>query len=162
MKSTQLSYSSNRKWLLLFILVAALCGTMFTGCGKNNDYGPINFTDEYRMPIIQNSHKVISGDYQLQGARDEYAPKESTSIVIYSFSNNGEFIRTRQTGSIISDTVKGTYLIGTGNELILYIEIANGRQLDAARIEQYTIKSHTDTQIILSCPRNDNLILNRR
>lgn len=91
---------------------------------------------------VENSGRTLEGVFVLEATEDPYAlpssPREPAMRL--TFDRDGNFRRERvgRSGPAVAET--GAYVIGTRNELVLYVEQIGGSQLAAAKSERYVTR----------------------
>ena len=109
-------------------------------------------------PPIEDSGKRLSGDFVVSSLEDPYGAKkaQTQTQTVFSFDESGIFKKQDK-----SRTEEGSYLIGTQNELVIYIEKINGEPLPAARVERYSMSDQRDDGLTLKS-RSGKIVLQKR
>ena len=118
-------------------------------CGTATKTQQGGFAQVSEADPVEDSGKRLSGDFVLSAVEDVYrfANTQTPPQTILSFDEKGSL--KRQERSRIDE---GTYLIGAGSELVIYIEKVNGEPLAGARIERYLMTDESGDTITLQSP----------
>ncbi|MEK6408257.1 MAG: hypothetical protein AABN34_14955 [Acidobacteriota bacterium] len=147
-----------------WISVAKLCllgavALAVISCGASPQSGQSGAAQSSNGDPVEDSGERLSGDFDLSSLEDAYRAKsvQAQPKTIFSFDDVGNF--KRQEKPRIDE---GTYLIGAGSELVIYIEKVNGEPLAAARVERYVIAERRRDSITLQSGPSRRLILRKR
>lgn len=132
-----------------FLTSVSLLGAMLAltiscgGVGQSHQTGASARTDQ---GPAEDSGKRLAGEFMLVGIENAYQPKQAQvpAEAVWTFDEQGNFKRRDK-----SHSEEGAYLIGTGGELLIYIEKINGDLLGAARTERYAIAEKSDDTLIV-------------
>ena len=81
----------------------------------------------------------------MSAVEDSYRPDAKLhGETVFTFDESGAFKRQDK-----SRLEEGAYLIGTNDEFVIYIEKVNGEQLQAARVERYTLSDQSENAFTL-------------
>lgn len=113
---------------------------------------------------IEDSGKRISGDFVLKSVEDNYANKslQGKPVSTFRFEESGAFKIERELGGTILSVEEGTYIIGSQNELALYVEKVGGELLSEARIRLYNIAEQSAGGMRLQSNPSLTLVLEKR
>jgi hypothetical protein len=100
---------------------------------------------------VENSGRSLAGEYIVRDVRDEYLARNASTKIgtHYVFNSDGTFKRQRPSAGPSAGVVEGSYVIGTGNEMVLYIERVGGAPVGTALVERYTIDQRPDGTVEL-------------
>jgi len=146
---------------LIPVAKVALLGAaamMIVSCGTSTQSRQAQGEQSADGERVDDSGRRFSGEFLLS-VSDAYQRENASSPEhwVYTFDENGNF--KRQDRSRIDE---GSYFIGVGNELLVYIEKINGEQLPAARDERYAITEERADSITLQHGPARTLVLRRR
>jgi hypothetical protein len=132
------------------IILAVLLSSLACNKSTRPAAAPIEFAPPAETEPIQNSGQKLIGTYSARVMEDyrRDAPVREAQMR-YSFDDAGGFKRERLASGRIVSTELGSYIVGTRNELVLYVESANGENLGAARAERFVIEAWTDQSLTL-------------
>jgi len=145
--------------IFAFLLITASCGSSDR---KTDGYEPFNERPSEADPV-QNSGKSLSGSYSVTSS-DSYSAEagaKSTDKNL-SFDSTGRFIRETVRDGVVIRREKGSYVIGTHGEFVLFVEEIGGEQLQAARADRYKIVKQSDDEITVERSPGSQLILKRK
>lgn len=112
--------------------------------------------------VVEDSGHRLAGNFAVQSLADDYLANSAQTAPrwAFSFKDDGTFHSERESqgGKRIEE---GSYIIGTQNELVLYIENVSGEALSYARIELYKIDAQSDTELKLRHNGSATLILHK-
>ncbi|MGH9823344.1 MAG: hypothetical protein ACREDR_08845 [Blastocatellia bacterium] len=128
--------------------VTALCvvlGMAVAACRTPREAdGPAAAGSTEGEPVsVEDSGKTLNGTYALTSWQDDYSgrnPAQTTNLR-WSFGEDGRFQRQETAPGRGLRSSEGTYVIGTHDELVLYIEKVDSQPLDSARVERYVIET---------------------
>jgi hypothetical protein len=108
---------------------------------------------------VEDSGKRLAGEFALFSLENAYASNKSQvpPATVFTFDEAG--IYKRQDRSRVEE---GVYLVGTRNELVIYVEKINGELLPAARVDRYLIVEQSDDAISLESGPSRKLVLKKR
>ena len=147
-----------RWWILLSKLTMLGAVALATAsCGASTQ-SQRDDPQSSEAPPIEDSGRRLLGDFVVSSLEDSYGPKkgQTQTQTVFSFDESGIFKKQDK-----SRTEEGSYLIGTQNELVIYIEKVNGEPLPAARVERYSMSDQRDDGLTLQSP-SGRLVLRKR
>lgn len=153
------------KCVTVSLVVLSCAGLTSCGANRNHATGGEQSGDHAaaQTRVFENSGKRLAGDYVMLLVRQGYGaggvnrgPEAS-----FRFFEDGRF---EKDILIDGEAVKeeGYYLVGKGNELVLYVDKIAGELLEAARVEQYQIAEQSDTLIKIQSGAEDLRVLKRK
>lgn len=113
---------------------------------------------------IENSGKTLAGNYVIKAVEDGYskATAQADAVTTFNFSSDGTFKIERLALGLTTVVEEGSYLISTGNELVLYVEKAYGEPRSEARLERYPITEQRGESLRLQSYPSKVLVLQRQ
>jgi hypothetical protein len=115
-----------------------------------------------QIPVVENSGKRLSGVFVWKVEKDDYGEAGNPTDVELTLDEAGGFRRERRSAGGASAAEEGGYIIGTRNELVLYVEKVGGELLEAARVERYEILEEAGTRLRLQADRAGSFILQKK
>ena len=139
-----------------------LVGTLvipIAACSFSSQSGSTASNPTSETPSIENSGRLLSGEFLLVEVDDEYRPKANPVPLqtSYSFDESGSFKRQNKTR-----LEEGVYLISTQSELVIYVEKINGELLTEAHVDRYSIIEESSDSITLGNGPSRKLVLKKR
>ncbi|HEU4386943.1 MAG TPA: hypothetical protein VFV34_04035 [Blastocatellia bacterium] len=131
--------------LLLAVLACNRSGS------QSRNATPLELAGPVETEPVENSGQKIVGTFFARVVEDQYrreAPPRDVQVK-YSFDEGGGFKRERVASGRTVLAESGNYVIGTHDELVLYVESANGENLGSARAERFVITSLTEQTVEL-------------
>jgi hypothetical protein len=113
--------------------------------------------------VVEDSGHHLDGNFVVQSLADDYVKNsaQTTPRWAFRFKDDGTFHSERESqgGTRVEE---GSYIIGTQNELVLYIENVSGEALSYARIELYKIDAQSDVELKLRHDGSATLVLHKQ
>jgi hypothetical protein len=140
-------------------LVALACASCRSGL-RGEQGGSLQSSE---VLTVEDSGKRISGDFVLKAIEDDYGKKslQGKPASTFRFEEGGAFKIERE-GGTASSAEDGTYIIGTRNELVLYVEKIGGELLSGARVYHYIIVDQGDDRLKLQANPSATLVLQKK
>jgi hypothetical protein len=166
-KSRSLSARSDRRMRAAALLVKlSVFGLMILACAScrsRSREGQGGSLESSEAPSVEDSGKRISGDFLLKDIEDDYGSKslQGMPVSTFRFEESGAFKIERGMGAA-SSAEEGTYIIGKGNELVLYVEKTGGELRSGARVYRYIIADQGDDRMKLRANPSATLVLQRK
>ena len=113
--------------------------------------------------VVEDSGHHLDGNFVVQSLADDYVKSSAQTMPrwAFRFKDDGTFHSERESqgGTRVEE---GSYIIGTQNELVLYIENVSGEALSYARIELYKIDAQSDVELKLRHDGSATLVLHKQ
>ena len=145
--------------LSVFGLVVLACASCRSGL-REEQGGSLEPSE---VASVEDSGRRISGDFVLKEIEDDYGNKnlQGKPVSTFRFEESGAF-KIERGGGAASSAEEGTYIIGKGSELVLYVEKIGGELLSGARVYRYTIAEEGDDRIKLRANPSATLVLQKK
>jgi hypothetical protein len=113
---------------------------------------------------VEDSGKRISGHFVLKSLDDDYGNKnlQGKPVTTFRFDEGGGFKIERESGGTPLSVEEGTYIVGSGNELVLYVEKVGGELLSEARVRRYAIADESAGRMMLRGNPSATLVLEKK
>jgi hypothetical protein len=152
---------ARAKRLLLAIILFGLAASAVS-CSSRSGQRDADSAVSWSLPeekAVENSGRSLSGYYVVREVKDEYLARNSSNKigVRYWFNSDGSFKRQKQSSGVS----EGSYVIGAGSEMVLYIERVAGEPVGAALVERYMLDERPDGTIILKYGSSGLITLTR-
>lgn len=146
------------------VCIVAVSLLLMAACARRESAESIGGYPEGSALPIENSGKTLAGTYALKTASDEYSKSGSLlfKTLEITFDAEGNFRETAASSDGAGRLEEGTYVIGTRNELALYVEKMDSEPLAAARVERYEIKDNSNSALKLRYGNSIELTLQRQ
>jgi hypothetical protein len=149
---------------ILLVLLLALCSLC---CHESRQTGSEGASSPFGSPSeksVKNSGRTLEGEFVVRSVHDDYAAQGSarSDQVRFKFDGDSHFEK-----YVVGASGKprarqeGTYVIGTAQELVLYVEKVDGNPLEAALAERYTIEENSQGLQLRSSP-SSTIMLERQ
>ena len=146
------------------VLILCLGVALLASCGRISPRGQPPEQSYQDEKTIQNSSQTLSANYSLKSVESDYRVRDSGKKreVVYSFSSDGTFSREYLKSGATQSKEEGSYVLGTKDQLALYVEKVSGEALGAARAEYYLIVDQSGDVLELRRGLSETSILVRR
>ncbi|HYL97819.1 MAG TPA: hypothetical protein VEZ90_02605 [Blastocatellia bacterium] len=134
----------------LLIVAVGIGAVACRGTRESSEPSALGGATESEPAGVEDSGRTLNGTYALKTVRDDYSKRGDSRIgqLKLSFYDDGRFEKQEASDGKLR-SLEGTYVIGTHNELVLYVERVNSQPLDAARIERYVMDTTGDSGLLL-------------